>query len=172
MDEPDLVTAESPTPTVTSADIVAEGVFELIEAIAARIPGLEAPHTTTRPGVRSARTVSREAVLSMIAAVEDQPVLQALGTFDVDEARAMLQFNGALRAVLLRLRDLTDRLSFTMEAKKARVVVSLLQTYDIAKGLARTRDGASLVHFLEVMRRELSRKNGSRARKNDEEQTG
>lgn len=172
MDESDLVVDDSPNPTVTSADLVAESVFELIEAIAARIPGLETPHMTTRPGVRSARTVSREAVLSMIAAVEDQRVLQALGTFDVNEARAMLQFNAALRPVLRRLQDLTDRLSFTMEAKKARVVVSLLQTYHVAKGLARTRDGAPLVHFLEVMRRDLSRKNGSRARKNDEEQTG
>ncbi len=173
MDEPEFVsTDEIPTPTVTKADIIAESVFELIEAIAARIPDLEAPHATTRPAVRSARTVSREAIMSMIAAVENQPMLQRLGTFDVDEARAMLQFNFALRTVLLRLQHLTASISFTMEAKKARVVAALLQTYDIAKGLARSPDGAPLTHVLEVMRRDLSRRNGRRRKDDEADGTG
>jgi hypothetical protein len=82
--------AESASPTVTTAERLATEVAEAIEAIAARIPEFDAPHPSTAKRVRGARTVSREFLASMIAAVEATPDLQTAGTFDPEEARATL----------------------------------------------------------------------------------
>src|SRR2546423_12478405 len=98
-----------PTPTTTASDRLAEEILEAIEAIAARIPRLEAPHTMTAGSVRSGRTVSDDAIISMIGAVEREPQLQTLATFDVDYARETLQFNHAFRHVIDRLNFLTAR---------------------------------------------------------------
>ena len=149
-----------PSPTITAAQKMAADVMELIDAIAARIVELEAPHPSTSSRVRGARTVSNEAILSMIGAVENRPELRALETFDVDEARGMLQFAAAIKPVLNRLNALTSSISYTMEAQKARVVFALMRTYTIMKGLARDPDGAELVYYLDVLRRELGRTSG------------
>ena len=151
----------SPSPTVTASDRLANELLEAIDAIAARIPRLEMPHPKTTGSVRSGRTVPAEAILAMIAAVEDAPQLRTLGTFDVDEAREMMQFNFAFRPVIDRLNLLTASISFTMEARRAQVVFELLRTYDIMKGLARDPN-AGLTHHVETLRRDIGRRNPGR----------
>ena len=169
MDEELLPDADDiPTPTVTNAERIADGVMALLAAIRERIPDLETPHPKTAPHVRGSRTVSREAVNTMIAAVEQRPELQALNTFDVDDARFMLQFNAAMTPVLEEVGRLQKSLSYTMEARKARVVASLLQTYEIAKALARTPEAAPLIPYIENLRRDLGRRNGSSKQRTDE----
>jgi hypothetical protein len=146
---------EIPTPTITNADRMAAGVMELLEAIAARIPGLESPHPSSSGVVRGGRTVSRETIIGMIGLVENFPELQR--TFDVEAAHEMLQFNAAVRPVVLAMAGLMASLSYTMEVKKARVVSSMMQTYSIAKVLARQPDHAGLYTRLEILGREISR---------------
>jgi hypothetical protein len=148
------------TPTITASDRLAAEIAEAIDAIAERIPRLERPHPSSASRVRGARTVSREFIESMIAAVESQPELRAVNTFDVDEARQMLQFNDAFRHVVDRLAALTASVSHTIEWRKAKVVVAALRTYEIAKGLARDPDSAALAGHLENLRRDLGRTNG------------
>jgi hypothetical protein len=145
------------TPTITASDRLAG---EIAEAIAGRIPRLARPHPSTASRVGGARTVSREFIESMIAAVESQPELRAVNTFDVDEAREMLQFNDAFRHVVDRLEALTASVSHTIEWRKAKVVFAALRTYEIAKGLARDPDSAALAGHLENLRRDLGRTNG------------
>jgi len=62
-------TSRHSSPTITTAERLANEIADAIEAIAARIPQLEAPHPSTATSVRGARTVSREFIVSMIAAV-------------------------------------------------------------------------------------------------------
>jgi hypothetical protein len=81
-------------------------------------------------------------------------------TFDVDEAREMLQFNDAFRRVVDRLDALTAGVSHTIESRKAKVVFAALRTYEIAKGLARDPDSAALVGHLENLRHDLGCTNG------------
>jgi hypothetical protein len=149
------------TPTTTPSDSLAAEILDAIEAIAGRIPRLEMPHPMTAGSVRGGRTVPDEAILSMIAAVEDAPQLQTLGTFNVDNAREMLQFNHAFRPVIDRLNLLTASISFTMEARKAQIVFELLRTYEIMKGLAR-HPSAGMIHHVETLRRDIGRKNPGR----------
>jgi hypothetical protein len=145
----------APTPTVTESDRVAAAVMELIEAIVARIPGLEAPHPSSSRRVRGARTVSKEAILSMAGVAETFPELQR--TFDIEAAYEMLQFNFALKPIVDALNAVAGRISYTMEAKKARVVFAMLQTYSIAQGLARDPANGNLHTLLEILGRELPR---------------
>ena len=146
-----------PNPTITASDQLATELLEAIEAIAGRIPGLESPHPMTQGSVRSGRTVSNEAIISMIGAVENLPELQALGIFNVDNALQMLQFNNAFRTVVHRLNALAGSISFTMEARKAQVVFELMRTYSILKTMGRD-PSAGMVHYLETLHREIGRR--------------
>ena len=150
---------ESPSPTVTAAERLASEIAEAIDAIAARIPQLEAPHPSTATAVRGARTVSREFIVSMIAAVEAMPELQSVGTFDTEEARATLQFIDAFGPVADRLAALLASVNYTMASRRAKVAAAAMTTYAVAKGLARDPGGASLVVHLDILRHDLGRKN-------------
>lgn len=144
-------------PTVTEMDRVAEQVRAAVEAVAALIPRLERPHSSTSRRVRAHRTVPRQFIVSLIAAVEELEELQTARTFDVDDAREALQFNDAFRPVADQLAALTAAVRFTMEWRKARVVEAGLQTYDIARGLARDEDHTLLTEYLEILKRDLRR---------------
>jgi hypothetical protein len=153
-----------PSPTVTAAEELAARIGDAIDALAALIPRLEAPHPSTASHVRGARTVSREFITSMIAAVEARPEVRILGTFDTDEARDALQFRDAFRPIADRLATLLASLNYTMAARNAKVAAEAMRTYDIMKGMARDAGGAPLVEHLEVLRRDLGRKNGASRR--------
>src|SRR6185369_8874085 len=109
---------DGPTPTITASDRLAAEIAEAIDAIAERIPRLERPHPSNASRVRGARTVSRELIESTMAMVESQPELRAVNTFDVDEAREMLQFNDAFRHVVDRIEALKATVSHTIEWRK------------------------------------------------------
>lgn len=58
-----------------------------LDLIAANIPDLRKPHPSTAKKVRGARTVSREAVVSIVAMVEASATLQRLAVMDTERAR-------------------------------------------------------------------------------------
>ena len=145
------------SPTVTEMDKIAEQVRAAVEAVAELIPRLERPHSSTRKRVRAHRTVPREFIASMIAAVEQVEELQIVQKFDVGDARETLQFIDAFRPIADQLAALTAALRFTMEWRKARVVEAGLQTYDIARGLARDEEHSPLTAHLPVLKRDLRR---------------
>ena len=151
---------DAPEAPKTASDLLADEILEAIIALAARIPKLEGPHATTASHVRGGRTVPEDAIMSMIAAVNAEPQLQQLGTFNVDDALAMLQFNAAFRHVVDRLEFLTASVTFTMEAWKARVAFDLMRTYGIMKSIARKADSGGLINHVENVRRDLGRKSG------------
>lgn len=110
--------------------------------------------------MRAANSVSPDFIQSMIAAVEARPELQRVGTFDVDDAREMLQFNEAFRSVADCVSLLLSSIRHTMRLRKAKVVFAAMRTYAIARGLARDPRGAKLTAHLENLRRDLGRKTG------------
>jgi len=152
-------TSRHSSPTITTAERLANEIADAIEAIAARIPQLEAPHPSTATSVRGARTVSREFIVSMIAAVEATPALQTVGTFDTEEARATLQFIDAFRPIADRLAALLASINYTMASRRAKVAAAAMTTYAVAKGLARDAESAPLAAHLETLRRDLGRRN-------------
>jgi len=145
------------TPTITEMDRVAEQVRAAVEAVSALIPKLERPHPSTRHRIRAHRTVPREFIVSMIAAVEQLEELHIVGRFDVDDAQETLQFIDAFRPIADQLATLTAALRFTMESRKARVVAAGLQTYDIARALARDEEESLLTAHIGHLKRDLRR---------------
>lgn len=145
------------TPTITEMDRIAGQVRATVEAVSALIPNLERPHRSTRNRDRAHRTVPRAFIVSMIAAVEQLEALQAVRKFDVDDARETLQFIDAFRPVADQLAALTAALRFTLESRKARVVAAGLQTYDIARGLARDEEMTPLTAHIGNLKRDLRR---------------
>jgi len=152
------------TPTVTEMDRVAEQVRAAIEAVAALIPRLQRPHPSLRARVKAHRTVPREFVASMIAAVEQLEDLRVVQKFDVDDARETLQFIDAFRPVADQLSALLAALKFTLEWRKARVVEAALQTYHIARALARDEEMSDLTAHVGNLKRDLRREQKGRVR--------
>ena len=153
----------APSPTVTEQDRLAKEVRSALEDVARLIPRLEHPHPATSKWVRSHRTVPEENIAHLIALVEQVEVLQRLNTFDIAEARETLQFIQAFRPIADQVAALGASISYTMEARKARVVAAGLRTYAIAKALARdNREGMDVTFALEQLRSVMRR---SRARR-------
>lgn len=144
-------------PTQTASDRLARELSDALEALAARIPNLQSPGPKSR-SIRGHRTVPRQFLRSMIAVVDGSESLQAVRKFDPAEARDALQFEAAFVPLLRQLVALTASLSFTIDARIAAVVAKALQTYTIAKAIARDPSSADLTNPLRVLKRDLGRK--------------
>ena len=147
----------APSPTITHYEQVAAELSIAVETAFASIPGIEAPHPATRDFVRSHQSISNDFIASVIAAVEATPELQNVKKFSVTEARDTLQFIEAFGPIASRLGALARNLKFTMQSRKAKIAADALQTYEIAKGVARDPGSADLVTHIGDMRRTLGR---------------
>jgi hypothetical protein len=134
---------------------LATALLEAVDALEALVPNLERPHPSRRKHVLAQRTVPRDFLLGMAAAVERSEELERLGTFDPAEARAALQFEQEMGPVIDRVAFLLASLTFTVEWRKSRVAAAALRTYAIAKGLARNPPGGEVASLLPQLRRDL-----------------
>ena len=172
MDEETRVSVQSTSVTARevtdvaplAASELAEKIVAALDAIAARIPDLRAPQPETAKRVRSARTVSRDAILAIIDAVEATPQLQRLAKLDPEHAQEEAEALDALRLVNDRITMLQSRIRYTIEARRAELVSSLMHAYTVGNALADERDPELLAHLANI-RRHLGRKNGATARK-------
>ena len=151
-----------PSPTQTEAEKLVAELCAQIDAIAERIPSRTA-HPFMAGRMRASRTVSREFIASMIFVVEGTASLAALGTFDPQNARAMLQFTSAFRVFTDRVAVLLTSVNHTLESWRAEVADEAIQTYAIAKGMARDPGSAELAGHVANLRRDLGRRNGTHA---------
>jgi len=146
------------TPSITDMERVAAQVRAAVDAVAELVPRLERPHPLTRNRLRAHRTVPREFITSIIAAVEAIEELRLVRKFDVDDARDTLQFIDAFRPIADQLAALTAALKFTIESRKARVVAAALQTYEIARALSRDEGETSPASsHVAILKRDLRR---------------
>lgn len=156
-----------PVPEVTAltADEAATKVVAVLDMIAALIPDLRTPHPATAKRVRGARTVSREAVTSIIAMVEALPALQRLSTLDTNRAHQVLDSMDGLRLVAERLAMLQAQVKFTAEARWADLVSEAMAALAIAGGLAKVPAHAATAAHVATVRRHLGRTNKPKGKK-------
>lgn len=145
-------------PAVTEAERRAAAVKKVLEVAASRIPGLKAPHGQTSRRISGHRTVPRKFIRSMIAAVDNVDELREVSKFDTDDAMAALQFEAAFRPVVDQVAMLLASLTYTIDARMASVSEKALQSYAIAKGLARDGRNRTLVTRVRILKRDLGRK--------------
>ena len=105
--------AERRTPTVTQSERRATLVSTVLKEAARRIPGLTAPHTPTARRLSGHRTVPKKFIQGIMSAVDAVDELRATGKFDVDEARAALQFEAAFRPIAIQLALMLSSLTYT-----------------------------------------------------------
>ena len=139
-------------------------IGKALDVIARRLD-LATPHPATARRVRGARTVPRDFVLSLMAAVEGRPDLPYLGKFDSARARAVLESSEANRLIAERVALFLARLNYTIEARWAEVVAEAMHLFSLASIVA-SRDNPELAAEVENLRRQLGRKGqGKKKRK-------
>ena len=149
---------------VRSAEEAALEVTKILDLIASRLQ-LETPHPATARRVRGARTVSRDFVLSLIAAAENRPDLPILGTFDSAEARDVLQSADVCRLIAERTAMFLASLNYTTEVRWSRVVTDAMRTFSLASIRAQDPENAELSAEVENLRKKLGRKGAGRRKK-------
>jgi hypothetical protein len=151
-------TVETPTPTITHYQQVAAEFMSALDEIAQIIPKLEAIHVSTANLVRSRLNVPNEFLATVTAAVEQVPELQAINKLDVNAARDTIQFLEAFRPVRDKVDAFAKNLKYTMDSRKAKLATDSLLTYDVAKGLARDPNSATIASLVANMKRDLGRR--------------
>lgn len=149
---------DTPTPTITHYQQIAAEFMAALDQIALIIPKLEAVHVSTANLVRSRLNVPNEFLATVTAAVEQTPELQAVKKLDVNEARDTLQFLEAFRPVRDKVDAFAKNLKHTMDSRKATLATQSLQVYDIAKGVARDPNSATVASLVANMKRDLGRR--------------
>jgi hypothetical protein len=149
-------------PTMTRSEQRAAAVKRALKAAALRIPGLKAPHAETRRRISGRRTVPKKFIRSMMAAVDRHTALGDIVRFDSAEAEAALQFEAAFRSVRDQIANLLASLTYTIELRMAPVAEKAMDSYAIAKGLA--RDDLTMARLVARLKRDLGRK-GPRKKK-------
>lgn len=149
---------DTPTPTITHYQQVAAEFMSALDEISQIIPKLEAIHVSTANLVRSRLNVPNEFLATVTAAVEQVQELQAINKLDVNAARDTLQFLEAFRPVRDKVDAFAKNLKYTMDSRKAKLATDSLLTYDVAKGLARDPNSATIASLVANMKRDLGRR--------------
>ncbi|HJQ41160.1 MAG TPA: hypothetical protein VKB93_28820 [Thermoanaerobaculia bacterium] len=174
-DETQLVPTgtEAVAPVPVAVDELATKVVAALEVIAAIIPDLRKPHPATAKKVRGGRTVSREAVGSILAMVEASPALQNfidqnLIGMNLDRTREVLSSADDYRLLGERLEMLCAQVKYTAEARWAEVVAQAMHAYHMACILAGDPKEAELAAHVATIRRHLGRRNGATGKRTKE----
>jgi hypothetical protein len=149
--------ASPQTPTVTHYEQVAAKLSSAIDEALALMPDFTPSHPLTKGFVLSQTSVSDAFILSTIAAVEANPELRSVNKFDVTAARDLLQLSDAFRSLVDKLNAAAKNVKFTIDLKRAAIVADALQTYDIAKGLARDAEATTAAEHVGNLKRDLGR---------------
>ena len=144
----------SATPALPVADELVMQVINVMDKIAERLD-LESPHPSTAKRVRGARTVSREFVVALIAAVESMPEFEGLGWFNPAEARDVLEARDTYHQIAERTARFLASVKYTNEARWAKIVSDALITFKIASILAKDPKQAKLAAVVESLRQHL-----------------
>lgn len=151
-------TAEaSATPALPPAEKLATLIVDVMDIIAERM-ALESPHPSTAKRVRGGRTVPREFVIGLTAAVESMPEFQEFGSFDVAEAREVLQATDAYRQIAERTTLLLASMNYTIEARWSRLAEAAMLTFSLAKIRARNPGQGALAARVQSLSKLLGRR--------------
>ncbi len=147
--------AADPQASPIAIEDIAKQITDGLTALAKLIPTFVAKHDENKAFVRRFQAFSVESIRSMIAAIEANPELNSANKFDVQQARADLQFLDAFRTVVDQVEEFRTNVRFTYFARKARAVNPVLQTYAIGKGIGRDAASAGVAAHLENVKRDL-----------------
>lgn len=155
-------------PVPVALDELTTKVVAALDVIASIIPDLRKPHPATAKKVRGARTVSREAVVSIIAMVEAHPRLQSLARMDTARAHEVVESRDDFRVLAERLSVLHNQVKYTIEARWAEVVKEAMLAFEIASALSTSPKEGELAAHLATIRGHLGRRNATTGKRTKE----
>jgi len=146
------------TPAVPTAfdQMAAQASAKLLE-VAAIIPAFEPRRSETTQFVKKYSSFSNEAIRSMIAAIDAHPIVNGSNTFNVEKARATLQYLDAFRPFVDQAGEFEANLRFSYLLTKAEAVAEVLVTYQMMKGLGRSPAAAGVDAHAKIIKRDLRR---------------
>lgn len=153
--------AETPDIVPVAVEEVSTKVVAALELLAALIPDLRMPHPATAAEVRGARTVSREAILSIVAMVESSHELQGMHLLNTGRAHEVLEFDDGYHVLDEQLERLRRQVRYTVEARWAELVSEAMNAYHMAKRLAKKPQHADLAEHIRTIASHLGRRNAA-----------
>ena len=162
--------SEAPgVPVLSAAEDLAMQVIQVMDKIAETME-LESPHPSTARRVRGSRTVPRQFIVDLIAAVESMPEFRGLGTFDPAEAREVLEAGDTQRQVAERTARFLASINYTIESRWAKIVEDAITTFTIASIRAKNPNEAKLAARVASLKKSLGRKGGRKKREGTKEE--
>src|SRR5258706_139205 len=135
-----------------------------LSALAKQVPGLVLRNPEAERIVRKYRAFSREAIPTAIAAVEANPELDGAKTFNLDRARAAVQY-GAYKPATNDTRNLAEDMQFSYDYVTAVTIEDALRIYAIAKAFGRVPASPKVAAHPNNIKRDLRRPAKSRKKK-------
>lgn len=102
-------------------------------------------------------SLPNEFLVAASVAIDSSNALKAATQVDTDAVREAVEFTQAFETVADEAEAFARGVRHTIALKRAAAANDALQAYDIAKGLARKPEGASLASHIGDMRRTLGR---------------
>lgn len=147
----------APTPLDESAAQFMAG----LDSLSKQVPGLVLRNPEAERIVRKFRSFNREAISVAIAAVEANPELDGAKTFNLERARAAVQY-GAYKPAINDTRNLAEDMQFSYDYITALALDDALQIYGIAKAFGRVPTSAKVAAHANNIKRVLRRPATSR----------
>src|SRR5438874_3064315 len=134
----------------------ASKVLDRVRALRELIPGFAQPQNKTAAQRLIANANRSDEFLETVAvAVQASPNLKAASGVDPASLRDSIRFGAAYSAIADELDALASAVRFTINIKRSASAEEALAAYDLAKGLARKKEGASLVPHIADIRKSL-----------------
>ena len=133
-------------------------VLEKIRNLSKDVPGFAQPKSkkVARSLVASA-SLSDSFLETVAVAIQSSPDLASASRVDPNEVRDAIRFAAAYGAVADELEAFARGVRHTINIKRSAAVQGSLAAYDLAKGLARSSDGAALVPHIAEIRKTIKR---------------
>ncbi len=145
-----------PPSAPTLLDQSAAQFMDGLTALSKTIPGLVLRNPEAERIVRKYRAFNRDAITSAIAAVEANPEVDGAKTFNLDRARAAVQY-GAYTPAINQTRNLAEDMQFSYDYVTAIAIADALQIYANAKAFGRAPASAKVAAHAANIKRDLRR---------------
>jgi hypothetical protein len=136
-----------------------------INAASKLVPGFVARHPENERFVRKYRRFPREMITTAIAAVEANPELEGAKKFNLDRARAAVQYGTAFKPAIDLTNNLSGDVQFTYDYLTALAIEDSLQIYAVAKAFGRDPASAQVAAHANNIKRDLQRPGTSRKKR-------
>jgi len=154
-----------PPSAPTLLDGSAAQFMAAINGSKAFIPGFVPRHPENERFVRKYRRFNRDVITTAIAAVEANPELEAAKKFNLDRARAAVQYGTAYKPAIDLAKNLWEDMQFTHDYVTALAIQDSLQIYANAKAFGRDPASAQVAAHANNMKRDLQRPGTSSKKK-------